>query len=177
MSLLTHLRKSVDELDGENASFFEDAAPNEQWRMFRISGAARGISTSKPRPETRVQHDHDDCPLRRPPGADVRLGRNSMISSTTYESTSCSSLTTEVLRHSVHREVFDIKLTRRTSTCGTYEEPRIHRRAQACEKKLGSTAGARWGDGTSPFSSGRISSTAETKERSKLSSRTTPRTS
>ena len=54
-SLLAHLRKSVDELDGENASFFEGCLPpNEQWRMFpdfRRRAGYLDIETTGLRPE------------------------------------------------------------------------------------------------------------------------------
>jgi hypothetical protein len=54
-SLLAHLHRSVDELDGENVSFFEGCLPsNEQWRMFsdfRRHAAYFDIETTGLRPE------------------------------------------------------------------------------------------------------------------------------
>jgi len=54
-SLLAHLQRSIDELEGENASFFEGCLPaNEQWRMFsdfRRHAAYLDIETTGLRPE------------------------------------------------------------------------------------------------------------------------------
>lgn len=55
LSLLAHLQRSVDELKGGNASFFEACLPpNEQWRMFsdfRRRAAYLDIETTGLRPE------------------------------------------------------------------------------------------------------------------------------